>query len=187
MSRGQCHIEDCPRTVAGRGLCSTHWARWRVWGDPYWVEPKRGQRPPNFRQEGCDVDGCDGKHHAGGFCSRHYQAFVRHGRPTARGNGGRKRMQDPTYAGAHKRIVYDRGRAGDYTCVDCGQPAAEWSLRDDVSPDALRRGAVRLKTGDTIQAYYSVNAQDYDPRCRPCHRAYDGAGDRVRDTAGRFV
>jgi hypothetical protein len=34
-----CRIDDCERPMKSRGMCNTHYERWRAWGDPYWVEP----------------------------------------------------------------------------------------------------------------------------------------------------
>lgn len=34
MSRNQCSVPDCTRDVEGRGLCASHYARWRRHGDP---------------------------------------------------------------------------------------------------------------------------------------------------------
>jgi hypothetical protein len=54
----------------------------------------------------------------------------------------------------HKRVTQARGPASRYACVDCGQPARDWST---VNPSS---GDVRAR---------------FQPRCRKCHRRYDGA------------
>lgn len=57
------------------------------------------------------------------------------------------------YRAVHARIVNERGRADEHTCVDCHGPARDWSYK-------RRKG-------------YSTNIADYEPRCTKCHRAYD--------------
>ncbi|HYV78133.1 MAG TPA: hypothetical protein VE979_08410 [Streptosporangiaceae bacterium] len=47
-----------------------------------------------------------------------------------------------------------RGPASDYRCIDCGGQAEDWSTADRSSND------VRVR---------------FQPRCRKCHRRYDGA------------
>lgn len=69
-----------------------------------------------------------------------------------------------TYRAVHNRLVNTRGRAADLACVDCGEPADEWSYCEP--------------TG------FSTNLDDYSPRCHGCHKAHDG---RERDlTTGRY-
>lgn len=161
-------------------MCKKHWQRWKKWGDPYWVEPKF---PGNFRQQHCNVDGCDKPHHAHGYCANHAQAFKKHGNPLAKGNPGRRRVETPSYAGAHKRVRYDRGYAREYDCVQCGARAQEWALRPDISDEVRRTEIVH-----GVLVAYSVNAQDYQPMCKKCHRRMDDSLNRPRHAAtGRFV
>jgi hypothetical protein len=54
----------------------------------------------------------------------------------------------------HHRVAKARGPASGYACVDCGHPAQDWST---VNPSS-----------DDIQVRFQ-------PRCRRCHRHYDGA------------
>jgi hypothetical protein len=61
---------------------------------------------------------------------------------------------NPSYDVWHHRVTKARGSASGYTCVDCGNPAQDWST---VNPSS-----------DDIQARFQ-------PRCRRCHRYYDGA------------
>ncbi len=183
-----CHIEGCDNQARGHGLCSTHWLRWRKWEDPYWVEPKKGVRPHNFRQATCSIDGCDASHHAHGFCSAHASAFRKYGDPLAVGTPGRKRLDQLTWAGAHKRVRYDRGRASEHACIDCGQRAEEWSCRHDIPEDSRQQGWSRPnRNGVRSWQTWSTDVWDYDPRCRKCHRRYDASWlTRSRDQLGRF-
>jgi hypothetical protein len=61
---------------------------------------------------------------------------------------------NPSYDVWHHRIKKARGPAGDYACVDCGDPAQDWSTVNPPSDDVRAR---------------------FQPRCRKCHRYYDGA------------
>ena len=61
---------------------------------------------------------------------------------------------NPSYDAWHKRVKKARGPASGYACVDCGEPAEDWSTVDSASDDILVR---------------------FQPRCRKCHRHHDGA------------
>ena len=65
-----------------------------------------------------------------------------------------RQAASPSYAVWHKRITKARGPASGYACVDCGQPAEDWSTVNPSSGDVRGR---------------------FQPRCRKCHRLYDGA------------
>lgn len=67
-----------------------------------------------------------------------------------------------SYTAVHLRLRVERGPARSHPCVDCGEVAHDWSYngRDE--------NCVRSPRG-----VYSVNLDNYDPRCRCCHRQYD--------------
>jgi NAD-dependent SIR2 family protein deacetylase len=65
-----------------------------------------------------------------------------------------RQAADPSYDVWHKRVRKARGPASDYACVDCGEPAEDWSTANPASDD------VRVR---------------FQPRCRKCHRRHDGA------------
>jgi hypothetical protein len=65
-----------------------------------------------------------------------------------------RKAPNPSYDVWHHRVTKARGPASGYACVDCGNPAQDWST---VNPSS-----------DDIQARFQ-------PRCRRCHRHYDGA------------
>ena len=50
-----------------------------------------------------------------------------------------------------------------HACVDCGQPALDWSLRHDAYP-----------TYEDSDGRYALQVSSYEPRCRSCHTRYDG-------------
>ena len=57
------------------------------------------------------------------------------------------------YRGIHHWIRKCKGKASDFTCIDCGKPAQQWS---NINNHIYRR---------------EVN--DFAPRCVRCHKAYD--------------
>jgi hypothetical protein len=59
-----------------------------------------------------------------------------------------------SYMARHKRLHKARGSAKDHQCVDCKSQAIDWSQ----------------KHGTT-----GLDFDDYEPRCRSCHKLYDGA------------
>jgi len=79
-----------------------------------------------------------------------------------------RQAANPSYAVWHHRVTKARGAASGYPCVDCGKPAQDWSTANPSSDDIWVR---------------------FQPRCRSCHRHYDGAvGDgnpRAKLTSGK--
>ena len=65
-----------------------------------------------------------------------------------------RQAANPSYHVWHKRVKKARGPASGYACVDCGEPAEDWSTVNPSSSDVRGR---------------------FQPRCRKCHRHYDGA------------
>ena len=67
--------------------------------------------------------------------------------------GAARRSADPSADVMHHRVTKTRGSASDYGCVDCGGAAEDWSTVNPASDDIWER---------------------FQPRCRKCHRRYDG-------------
>jgi predicted RNA-binding Zn-ribbon protein involved in translation (DUF1610 family) len=65
-----------------------------------------------------------------------------------------RKSADPSAGVLHRRVKKARGPASNYACVDCGGAAEDWSTADSSSDDVWVR---------------------FQPRCRKCHRSYDGA------------
>jgi hypothetical protein len=76
-----CDIEGCGKQAKGRGrLCSAHYERQRLYGDPTASAPNR--RP--WRTQPCVVPGCDRPNRALGLCRVHVQrAYAYGGDPLA--------------------------------------------------------------------------------------------------------
>lgn len=72
------------------------------------------------------------------------------------------------YSTAHDRLRRHRGPASGHACVDCGEPAKQWSLRHDSAKRATGR------TQHCAEMAWSPDVNDYEPRCVGCHKAYDG-------------
>ena len=67
-----CSIKGCKKTVRCRGWCTSHYNKWRRWGDPLHVVE---------RQTVCSVEGCDGKVSGWGYCKPHYHKNRTYGDP----------------------------------------------------------------------------------------------------------
>lgn len=81
MTAALCTMPGCERPINGRGLCNTHYERWRRHGDPTvvltsWATRARPPRRP------CAVEGCDRNAHSRGWCLMHYDRWRTHGDPT---------------------------------------------------------------------------------------------------------
>ena len=70
------------------------------------------------------------------------------------------------YMAAHDRNRRAFGKASEYRCDHCDQPAQEWALAHDQEPDGVKR--------DRFGAY-SDDPADYIPLCKPCHQTFDKA------------
>lgn len=62
------------------------------------------------------------------------------------------------YARAHAAVRHAKGKASEHDCVDCGGQALDWSQIHDTD--------------------------DYEPRCRSCHKKYDMT-DTIRETISK--
>jgi len=112
----------------------------------------------------------------------HLRRWLKHGDPLfITPITGRPLKGDvPTFASVHKKLGRTRGAARNFSCADCGGRAVEWSYNHR-DPDEITG-----RIGASV-VLYSLDLANYDPRCRSCHRKFDGAGDRERNAAGRFV
>lgn len=65
-----CTIPDCKKLRHYGDMCAMHHRRIKKYGDI-----NRGQLPPRL----CDLEECDIKHFAKGYCRKHYAKFVKYG------------------------------------------------------------------------------------------------------------
>ena len=120
-------------------------------GSGIWYHPDRGTAAFDLRT--CESPACHREFMGrrskgrGRFCSLSCRPQNRCGRP---------QKADAGYGALHLRVHKARGKASEYPCVDCGQPAYDWSR-------------IHGRDGKSIW--------DYQPRCRKCHRGLGGYDD----------
>lgn len=73
----KCKIGDCNNKYQTGGYCSTHYQKWRKFGDPLYAKPVRSKTTMHF----CSVTGCSNKQRCNGYCMLHYHRWRRHGDP----------------------------------------------------------------------------------------------------------
>lgn len=111
----------------------------------------------------CSVEECNRKarSYSASHCETHYYRLRRQGTVEYIGQA---RIEDPAYRTVHARLQRDRGPASGHSCVDCGQPAQDWSY-DHGDPDQ------RIAADNGCP--YSTKAEHYQPRCKRCHAIFD--------------
>jgi hypothetical protein len=157
-----CSVEGCDRPHEAKGLCATHYRRVGRTGTT------RGDIPiktPDGTQ-GCLVDGCGNPHKGLGYCASHHQRLA-NGLPLdgpflVNGVG-----DEVGYAAVHQRNLRSKGSAGQFSCVDCGGRAAEWSYNHSGVKERIEYRS------DGVSVPYSTDPDQYEPRCVPCHRRFD--------------
>lgn len=78
------------------------------------------------------------------------------------------RKEVVNYFQQHRRLTYIKGKASDLPCVGCGSTGRnEWSMHHE-APEQL---VAEVRPGRFVK--YTLDPDDYSPRCIPCHRAYD--------------
>jgi hypothetical protein len=152
----KCSVDACDKAVVARGWCRTHYMRWKRHGDVNTVKRQSGRV--------CSIEGCGKPHQSRGWCWTHYERWRTHGDPLFEAEHSQWLGDAVGYAGAHERLRREQGPASSRDCVDCGAPAEHWSLKRDYRGD--------LKKNDQDQIW-TLDWDDYEPRCVPCHREYD--------------
>lgn len=71
-----CSIKGCGRAVNARGLCGSHYLRWRKHGDPL-----KGGLLPSRKGSPCSIKGCKSGATSRGWCGLHYQRWKTTGDP----------------------------------------------------------------------------------------------------------
>ena len=162
MAEGICSVSDCGRKVRLRELCTTHYKRWLETGV---VGGPIARRMSN-RGKSCASPACDRPAASRGFCQRHYQRSVSGGEIDTPIAPQHQRKAVVTYRGVHARLERDFGPASQYGCVDCGDPAHDWSYDNDDPEELSQFLAGRWWI-------YSLDQSHYAPRCKPCHIRLD--------------
>lgn len=171
QSTDTCSVPECGKPVRSRGWCYGHYMKVHRYGTPSPALEReyvdlRGQRrgtltiiervPPSAWRCRCDC-GRDAVITTG---------TLNRGQATCGRFGKHHRGEHASYNAVHMRLRADRGRASDHRCVDCGRVAAHWSFSNDASADERRDPETDLA--------YSLNPDDYSPRCVSCHAKHDG-------------
>lgn len=79
---------------------------------------------------------------------------------------------DIMYDSAHARVKRRRGGACNYPCIDCGEVAQDWSYNRKAKRELYGPSKAH---GKAYILAYSADPDDYEPRCRKCHSAFDNA------------
>ena len=76
-----------------------------------------------------------------------------------------------TYKAVHIRLVRERGRASEFSCVECDEKAEQWAYQhgDSAELESPWRG----QDGATRTVKFTPNLSAYEPMCRRCHTALD--------------
>ena len=117
-----CTIDDCNKPNLARGMCSTHYSRWAVWGDPNVVK-KIAQYPEGMH---CRVDACPRKVTADGYCGMHYQRVASHGDPFTSLSGRGHGRDTRAYVYVVTRVDLDVVKVGLGAVKRTGDRLAEW-------------------------------------------------------------
>lgn len=124
---GPCLVDGCEGARFSKGYCTTHYSRWKKYGDPNMViKPRRGPV--------CTVENCDRPHESKGFCSLHYQRWkntgdVRAGEPTKQRPWEERFDEKFTKDGPVPRWRPDLGPC--WPWLGSGQPTGHAQLRVD--------------------------------------------------------
>lgn len=171
---GKCSVDGCLKPVRSRfaDWCAMHYHRWYRSGDVGEVR----ERTRKQRDGKCAVENCINDDTHGIYCSKHSARFSRHGDPetviSLEDREIRRKDDHPNWRGdeagydaVHHRLIRWKGKASNYKCIDCADPAEEWSYSN---ADANERICEKGRR-------YSFDPDHYDPRCVPCHRAFDAS------------
>jgi hypothetical protein len=169
-----CGVDGCGARHRCLGLCNKHYRRLRAHGDPN-VERPQGFQPGNtyaqihgFKPGHPDY----GTQFRAGVDSRRgsFQPGADPNRAVTRTEADNPawKGRNVSYTAAHYRVRSKRGKASLYACVDCGSPARHWSY-NRLDPNHLS------ETRGGCEMHYSPDTAFYEPRCQPCHMAFDSA------------
>lgn len=142
----------CEKEAKSRGMCMTHYMR-------------------EYRKSGGTCKECTRTVYSRGLCESHYKSLLREENPSY-DTAQRELLKithsrlSPMYKEVHRNITKAKGKAREYSCVDCGGTADEWSLNKESS-------IIYYGIPDRQTYPYSLNLEDYAPRCRKCHGFYD--------------
>lgn len=101
-----CTIDGCDRREMAKGLCSGHYQRKRMKGDPLTGGPLKPSGKPRVVFADCSVEDCDRSSRVASrsLCALHYQRWQKHGDPTVR-------LKEPTgrWINSHGYVLLSTG------------------------------------------------------------------------------
>lgn len=176
MSIVTCVIDGCEKPIRSIGLCYSHYMKQHRYGTP---TPEHASRRRDLTglvvgeltvrslaEDGLWICDC-----TCGATTKTRAGDLNRGSARSCGNGRlhrrHLRAERIEYYAVHDRIRRDRGIPTVHPCVDCGRNAEQWSYNHG-DPNELI-SAARGSEGSP----YSMDDRFYEPRCVPCHRAYD--------------
>jgi hypothetical protein len=95
----------------------------------------------------------------------------------------RRLVEVPGYFAAHRRVSHERGAASSHLCIDCGDPATDWSYRGGAEKEFTQERS--SSNGNMYTVPYSIEPDDYDPRCKHCHNIRDKTWKKPLDLSGQ--
>ena len=117
----------------------------------------------------CEIEGCEGKYKAKGFCGKHYKRLWKHGDPSVKLRNHNKGIRI-TYAHQHRWLRNHFGSASLHDCSICGGPATDWAfIREWCPDDEVMWG----KTSKGFPAPFSQDAGHYLTLCKSDHNRLD--------------
>ena len=169
MTERICIIPGCDKPSRSKSAdwCKKHYHRWYRNGSPLTL---RGPRPPTDLvdqrfgaltvlrwKQGRWVCMCD--------CGAETHVLtgdLNRGSAQSCGDRAHARLPKVMYNAAHQRLRVARGNARQYECISCDAPAVHWAY-DHADPNELT----------SPHGAYSLDSDHYNPRCVPCHKAFD--------------
>lgn len=173
MSSLSCPVEGCSKDVRRAGFCYSHYMKnWR-YGTPTPVHERKHQDLLGKEFGLLTVASrTSGKHWICqcecGETTLALSGDLNRGSKTTCGNKVKHwRSESAGYGAAHDRVRSDRGPASSHSCVDCSEPAKQWSYDHLDSRELLAHGI------SLHPVAYSLDPNHYNPRCVPCHKRFD--------------
>lgn len=74
-----CKLDTCNLPSHAQGLCGSHYARWKIHGDPQEHIPIRALRDLRVSGKECEVETCSNPQESRGYCKAHYMRLRKHG------------------------------------------------------------------------------------------------------------
>ena len=148
-----CAFTECHRVADTKGLCRGHY-----------LQQWKGQdlRPlyQHLEKTPCEFPGCSRFAGETSLCRSH-----RRQRRLGQELKPLQGRSSTSYQAVHNRLRRERGDADEFICVSCGKEAETWACQGNRTSTEVRHSGIAVT--------YSVDVDDYEPMCHPCHRKLD--------------